>query len=442
MNRLPIAALCLALAACASYAPLPLDRQAAPKRSLQELQHDGALPDWLGMDDIAALALRNNPDLVAARAQRGVAQAQLLIAGIPPNPSLSAGYAILLGGPGPGNVNAITAGLNQDLRSLVTLSARRSAARATVREVDASLLWQEWQTVGKARLQAVDLVEGEAQLRLLRQNAALLQDRLQRSRKALGQGDTTLATLAPDLAAAADAQKQLDDAGRQQESRRRDLAAFLGLSPEAALPLDEAVTVPPIDAAAVLQSLPDLADRRPDLVALQLGYRAQEAQVRAAILGQFPMLSFGVSGGRDNSGIRSLGPQLTMDLPIFDRNQGNIALERATRQQLHDEFGARLVAADAEVRALLADQALLQQQLAARRPQLAELERSAAGAEDAYRAGNLDERGYVDLLSARNAKQQEILAMEQSLLEQQVAIAILTGAGMPPVAFDTAEAQR
>jgi len=432
-------ALALTLAGCATYSPLPLDRQARPADSVEQLRHDTPLPARLRVDDVVLLALQNNPDLVAARAQRGVAQAQLLSAGILPNPSLNASYGFLLGGPG--TTGALAAGLTQDIKSLVTLSAKRGAARQSAREVDASLLWQEWQTIGKARLQAVDLIEGERQRKLLLQNATLLQDRLERSRQALEHGDSTLAALVPDLSAAADAHKQLDEQQRQQETRRRDLAAFLGLSPQAPLALDENVALPPVDEAAVRATLPGLADRRPDLVALQLGYAAQEEKVRGAILAQFPLFSLGVTGGHDNSDVRTLGPQITIDLPLFDRNQGNIAIERATRQQLHDEFSARLATAGSEVLALLADQALLRGQYDGKLAQLAELERSARSADDAYRAGDLDERSYVDLISARNAKQQEVLTMEQSLLDQQVAIATLVGAGMPPITFTRPGAQ-
>lgn len=433
-----LALLPLALAGCASYTALPLDKDARPKDSVEQLRHEAALPATLGVDDVAMLALLNNPDLVTARTQRGVAQAQLLSAGILPNPSLNASYGFLLGGPG--TMGALSAGLSQDLKSLVTLSAKRAAARQSAREVDASLLWQEWQTVGKARLQAVDLIEGGRQQRLLQQQLALLQDRLERSRQALAQGDNTLAALAPELAAAADARKQLDDLERLQETRRRDLDAFLGLSPQVTLPLDDHITLPPIDAAAITAALPGLADRRPDLVALQLGYGAQEEKVRGAILAQFPLLSLGVSGGHDTSDVRTLGPQITIDLPIFDRNQGNIALERATRQQLHDEFSLRLATARSEVQALLADQALLLDQYTGKQAQLLELDRTAQNAESAFHAGDLDERSAIDLISARNAKQQEVLAMEQSLLQQQVAIATLIGAGMPPVSFDRGEA--
>jgi hypothetical protein len=99
-----------------------------------------------------------------------VAQAQLRSAGILPNPVLNASYGFLLNGPG--TVDAFTAGLTQDVKALVTLSSKRSAAGHALQAVDADLLWQEWQTLGKARLLAVDAIAGDRQLALLRSNAA------------------------------------------------------------------------------------------------------------------------------------------------------------------------------------------------------------------------------------------------------------------------------
>ena len=104
-------------------------------------------------------------------------------------------------------------------------------------------------------------------------------------------------------------------------------------------------------------------------------------------------------------------------------NQGNIAIERATRQQLHDEYTARLTAADGQIRAMLAEIAVQDRQLAAMRQDLTGLRTSAARAEQAYRAGNIGDRAYVDLVSARTTKEQEIITLEQAQAEQQVAIA-------------------
>src|ERR1700687_4257330 len=136
------------LSACAEDAALPLDRSALLKSDVRALQHTGfALPSRLGIDDIGRLALENNPDLIAARTQRGVAEAQVLQARLLPKPSISSGYSFLLGGPG--TFDAITASIGQDVKSLIVRPAKRRAAEAAARAVDASLLWQEWQTIGK-----------------------------------------------------------------------------------------------------------------------------------------------------------------------------------------------------------------------------------------------------------------------------------------------------
>jgi hypothetical protein len=60
----------------------------------------------------------------------------------------------------------------------------------------------------------------------------------------------------------------------------------------------------------------------------------------------------------------------------------------------------------------------------------------------AFSAGNLDERSYVDLVAARLTKEQEVITIEQSLLDQQLAIATLIGDGMPAIAIPSGETSR
>jgi outer membrane protein TolC len=247
---------------------------------------------------------------------------------------------------------------------------------------------------------------------------------------------------APDLAALQTTTTQINDQQRQQLSRRHQLNALLGLAPDVAVPLDPRPDIPPWNVDAVARALPTLTQRRPDLVALQLGYRAQNAKLRTAILSRFPNLAFGVAGGSDNANVRNLGPQITLELPIFNQNQGNIAIETATRQQLHDEYAARLATASGQVRAMMAEIDLLSHQLIAVRQDLAGARRVAGQAETAFNAGNLDERSYVDLVAARLTKEQEVVTIEQSLLDQQVAIATLIGDGMPAIAIPSGETSR
>jgi outer membrane protein TolC len=269
----------------------------------------------------------------------------------------------------------------------------------------------------------------------------LLETRLDHASQAIEQGNGTLATLSPDLAAAPEIQKLDDDLQRAQLARRHQLNALLGLSSDAPLPLAGGAEPPPLDARRVRNSLATLADRRPDLIALQFGYASQEAKLRQAVLAQFPNVSFGVIGGNDNNGIYSLWPQITFDLPVFDRNQGVIARESATREALHEEFDARLKAAASEVGALLAEQALAQRQLAELAPRLKRAETIAAQSETAYRQNLLDERAYVDTQLARLTIERQKIELQRALLEGRASLATLTGADLPPVAINSGSQQ-
>jgi outer membrane protein TolC len=421
-----------ALGGCAAYKSVDLPASASPRPTLTALNHqDVPLDRALSIAEVARLAVENNPDLIATRAQRGVSRAQMLQASLLPNPQATGALLPLVAGVG--TTTAWNAGLSQDVRALITYSATRRAAEASGQQVDAQILWQEWQTNNQARLLVVDIVQADRLIRLLHENRDLLRARYQKSQGAVAGGNATLASSAPDLSAVQAVATQLRDQERQQLSRRHQLNALLGLAPQVEVRLNPSLNLPHWDPRTVKDAASILPERRPDLVALQLGYEAQDAKLRGAILSQFPNLSIGLTGGSDNSNIRNLGPQVSLELPVFNQNQGAIAVESATRQQLHDEYVARLTTAVGQVRAMASEITLLSRQLEDVRRELGETRKIAGQAEAAFGAGNIDERSYVDLVGARLSKEQEIVTIEQSLLDQRIAIATLLGAEMPPI---------
>lgn len=437
MNLLPrwllaaiLAGPCAGLAACARYGPLPLPAKPDLAGSLIGLRHGGVSFDApLSVSEVAVLAVQNNPDLRAVRAQHGVAQAQLLQAGLLPNPQATGAILPLVAGLG--TTTAWNAGLSEDIRSLITLSTRRRSARESAKQIDAQILWQEWQVIGQARLLAVDLIEGERSLRLFVEARDLLAARAERSRRALAAGNATVAATTPDIVALQAARVQVDDLQRLQLSRRHQLNALLGLAPNVAVPLNATPDLPSFATGTVERLLPTLTERRPDLVALRFGYAAEDAKLRTAIVSQFPNLAFGVTGGSDNSNIRNIGPQISPELPIFNQNQGNIAIERATRQQLHDEYQARLDAAYGAAARLLTELQQLEEQYRASTAGTDQLRATVRTVDQAYQAGNFDERSYVDLRGSLLAKEIEAVKLEQVLLEQRVILRTLIGSNLP-----------
>jgi outer membrane protein TolC len=117
------------------------------------------------------------------------------------------------------------------------------------------------------------------------------------------------------------ARAALDALDQKLLAQRHQLNALLGLAPDATVPLADQIDLPPFDPAAIRASLASLPDRRPDLLALRMGYGQADEQVRQAILSQFPDLVLGGAVSSDNSRVINGGPNATVGLPIFDRRQ-------------------------------------------------------------------------------------------------------------------------
>lgn len=424
-----LVALAASLAGCQHYTPLPLQTEAGLAPSLAAVP--GLPAHALKIGEVTLLAVTRNPDLLAARARAGVAEAQLVQAGVLPNPSLSGAILPLLSGAG--SVPGWNLGLSQDIKALIVLKPKRRSARDSLNQVRADLLWQEWQVAGQARQLAGDIVLGERLRPMLEQAYELMAKRYSANRKALEAGNGTLSTLAPSAAALQTARAAMLQQDQAQLASRHKLNALLGIAPDVALPLADAIDLPGFDPREVRVMLGTLPERRPDLLALRAGYAAQDEQLRVAILSQFPDLVLGASASSDNSKVISGGPNVQLGLPVFDRNQGNIAIARATREQLNREYAARLAAVTGEVGALLSEREQIALQLAAVSHDLDQARVAADRAARAFASGTLDERAFVDLLSTRFSKEQEVMTLELALFDRQVAIQTLIGAGLPAV---------
>ena len=443
MRFLGAALLSGAAAGCASYRPLPLEgTQPLPASvpritiyprdlPLPELrQHVFDASNGLDAEEVAMLAVVNNPDLKLAREDARIKRAQAFASRLLPDPQLAA-TADRPTSSDPSLVTAYSLGLSEDITALLTYSARRSVAGAEVKGVDLGLLWQEWQVVTKARLLYVRLTQSQKQLAVLEENRRLFADRYARTKKALDEGLVTLDAVTPNLTALQDMTRQIHDVERTRNGLAHDLNSLLGLAPEAGVPLEETVDLPPLDEQAIVARLPELPNRRPDLVALRYAYQAQDERYRAVILGQFPTFTLGFTRARDTSNIATVGLGITLSLPFFDGNRGKIRVEQATRARLHDEYAIRSQQADAEIRRLLDEQRINLRQLDEVDRGLAELAEASRKAKTAFAARAIDALAFTGLQSSYLAKRIEKISLEQSILEQRVALENLIGRPLP-----------
>src|SRR5205814_247477 len=170
---------------------------------------------------------------------------------------------------------------------------------------------------------------------------------------------------------------------------------------------------------------------RLDLLGLRQGYESQDATVRAAILAQFPKMSAAFVRASDTTNVHTSGFNISVDVPIFDRNQGVIATERATRQRLLDEYNQRVFEARADVAAAIADMRSLNRQIAAAEEALPLLEKVVANAQTAIEQRNADVLSYYTARSNLLQKRIQLIKLQEQLLEAHTALEIASGCFLP-----------
>lgn len=431
-------------AGCATYKPAPLDQKqidaALAQPAWQSLRiastnfHHPLLKhvvlderDGISPDEAAIIAVISNPQLRAARNERGLAAAQIVSAGILPNPSLDASLDFPIGTEAPDNFKAYGFGFSWEITSLISRHAKMDSAKLHAASVDLDIAWQEWQVAQAARMHVLRLAAMHDELALARD----LEKELAESIVTLRRAVETHNKPETELAAAEDTFQQTcsDRISLEQESatERLDLNATIGLPPDTVLKTaTERTPLPSIEknAAELFQSL---ETNRLDLLALRLGYESQEATLRAAVRSQFPKIGISVNLARDTANIKTRGIGTSIDLPFFDRNQGEINAETATRQQLYDEYIARLVEARADIAKIASDLDFARQQLHAAEAGIATAQRVADTAKAALERGNMDVLSFYDAQKTLASRKLETARRRRDIIE--LAIALETAAG-------------
>lgn len=433
------------LATCARYQPLPLTQASVeqaltppPPEALAEqaekLHHPVLEPlpirldDGLSPDEAAVLAVLLNPSLRAARDQRALAGAQVLQAGLLPNPELSFTIEKPVGGDTTGTVNGFGADLGWEISSLVARSARVRAAEEERASVDLGIAWQEWQVALAAKSGVYRLSSLDGQVRLGREVRSDLEANRDTIQKLVRQGMRTSKDLAAAKAALRQADSVLIDLQKQASQQRLALARTLGLPPDSEIQLQEGGELPAhVDPPPAAEIIDGLEQRRLDLIALRHGYESQEAALRAAVLNQFPKISIGPVAGRDVENVDTFGLGISISLPFFDRNQAKIAAEQATRQKLFDEYTSRVFEARSDIDMILDRIHFLNLQISSAQAAAGDLKKLANTYREAMAGGRADIFSYYTVRKDLAETRGKIVALRGELAEALVALELAAG---------------
>lgn len=371
-----LAALSSSSLGCASYDPKPLDPREElvqlASRSLEGFRVEYLKPGQgppsegeraafdlekgLSEDEVVAAALTLNPELRAKRLGIGEAQAFLITAGLWPNPVLSLGYRPGIGG---ASGYAAEGSLLFELLRPWERSARKDAAQARVEEVRSEIVAEEWRVVREARSARITLLFLEQSLAVLDDELALREGTLAltKRRREVGEGTELDASVAE--LELSEIRRDRRRAQTELETARRDMNRILGLPPGYSVKLADSgkpLTISVYDDVDDQELDRRVLAGRFELRGKEAAYQRAEHELKLAVYRQWPSLFAGPSASREGDGGKFLGATLDFEIPIFNRNQGEIAEKENQRERTRAEYSALLhrLRADAyEARGLL-----------------------------------------------------------------------------------------
>jgi len=326
--------------------------QGTPEDAEVAQRVDALLKAGLTRDAAVQIALVNNPDLQATYEELGVAQADLVQAGLLSNPRINASLDAPLGQ----SLSLIEFGIVQNFLDLFMLPLRKRIAAEqfavdVARVAHAALrTTAEVSTVFFEVQAATQKVELQA---LISEAARAAAETAERQRKA---GNINALELASQQANDAQARIELLREQTELTMHREHLNRLLGLfGPQTqwALkgPLAEVPPLePPLDqleTRAIRQRL----DLRAARGAVALLTTASNLVRTSAATG---IVDIGAEIHQDPNGPLVLGPTLSIELPIFDQRQAQLAKVEAQQRQAERRLRQLAVDARSEVRAAFA----------------------------------------------------------------------------------------
>jgi cobalt-zinc-cadmium efflux system outer membrane protein len=320
-----------------------LDKEAAERlRSLLQRK--------LTADDAVQIALLSNRDLQAIYSDLGVAQADLVQAGLFRNPVLDAAVAFHLGPVRPD----LQLGAVLSVLDALYVPLRKRVAAAQFEETKLRVTGAVLDSILEVRASFYAHQANEQLLELRQAVLQALAASFDVSRRLHDAGNITDLDLARDRAALEAAKVQLRSSEVAARQSRERLNALLGLSGnETGWEIDrhlpeippEPLQVKDIERSAVARSI-DLAHARQRIIAVgqQLGYDRATALI--------PAMELGVGAEKEADEPWGVGPSVAVPIPLFDQGQARVARAATELRRAEQEYYALAVRIRATARAL------------------------------------------------------------------------------------------
>lgn len=446
-KMLSAAGLVALLAGCASTGrysaappPRPLGAEYAASEATAEVAVNSPVPDVLKLSDALALALRGNPGLTAFSYEMRAAEARVIQAGALPNPGLelevdafdrngqgsdSAETTVMLGQlfelGGKRRWRKSVAQAEGDLAGWDYESKRLDVFAETAQRFTAMLVAQE----------RLDLACSSVEL--AEKTTRAVSERVQAGKEPPFQASKSEAELEMARLAAREAENALGVA-------RGKLAAMWG-ERQADFENAQGNLNRVMDAIPSLEALrPHLANN-PDVARWEAELRMRQAALSAEKAARIPDLGGYVGYVRyEEDGTDALAFSVGLPLPVFNRNQGNIAAATHGLAKAESERTAAEVALAAELAEAHAMMMVSHQRAAALRGKVVPaMEQAYQAAIEGYQQGKF---GFLDMLDAQRGLFEAKTVLLAALSDYQAAvieIQRLTGTAIEELTNDKTE---
>ena len=349
MRRIAGALAVALLAGCASTSPDDAFRDVAQKVERQS----GHRPMWnqggdedrkvkqaitklleseVNVDSAVQIALLNNPAILASYEDLSLAQADVVQAGLLKNPIFSASYTVAeresISPP-------IILGLSQDFLDLLMIPARKKVAKSQLEEAKFRLTAEILDLSSRTRAAYFSLLAAEQTVAMRAEIVDASEAAVDLTTRQYAAGNLNEYDLANEQANFAQFQLSLVQSRLVAAQARSELAKLLGVwGPIMAFRVPARLPELPDEEASV-EHLESLAiSQRADLAAATQQRRSLHYAVSLATTSRwFGVVNLGAEVARLKDGRIAVGPNASIELPIFDQRQAAIArleaLERA-----------------------------------------------------------------------------------------------------------------
>lgn len=380
----------------------------AHAQRVSDVEHDEALTLATAIE----LALQRNPELAASRYELSAAQARIVQAGTRRNPDLALEIENFAGSGDFAGTQVLetTLSLGQVIELGRKRSLRRSVAEADLDVVTITQRGRELDVLAEVTRRFIDVVAAQDRVRYEQQTVQLMQQSLGAITRRVEAARSPVAEQSRARTALTRAALDADQAASELRSARYQLAATWGdPEPKFRTAKAELFTLP---ATQSFQVFFERIERSPEIQIFTSESRMRDAELRLAEAQKRPNLAFSVGARRfEQTGDTAFVAGVSMDLPIFDRNEGGIAEARARLKQTEAQRTATQVRQRASLFALFQQTATSRSRIETLRGQaIPQAETALEQTQDGFNRGRFS---FLELVSL----QQELLELQGAAID-------------------------